>query len=286
MINFFRRIAVIVRKEFLAVLKDPKSRFILVVPAIVQSLLFGYAATYDLTYVPYALNDASHSAASAELLAKLDASGTFRRTLAFETQEALREAIDSEKALLAISIPVDFERRLYAGEAAPLQIVLDGRNSNTAGSAAAYVGAVVADFNHQWRETHGGAQPALRIESRAWSAVAGYGVHSSNTMTISASSTRWMRMDSSGVRKQGSPLTGDWKRTPSSVILRNSPRLYTWYPPESVRIGPSQPMKRCSPPCAPITSSPGRSHKWKVLPSTICAPSNFSSCGLIAFTVP
>jgi len=168
MIEFFRRIAVIVRKEFLAVLKDPKTRFILVVPAIVQSLLFGYAATYDLTYVPYALNDASRSAASAELLAKLDASGTFRRKLTFATQEALRDAIDSEQALLAISIPIDFERRLYAGDSAPLQLILDGRNSNTAGSAAAYVSAVVADFNRQWREKHGGIQPALRIESRAW----------------------------------------------------------------------------------------------------------------------
>jgi len=168
MIAFFRRIGVIVRKEFLAVLKDPKSRFILVVPAIVQSLLFGYAATYDLTDVPYAVNDASHSAASAELLAKLDASGTFRRTLTFETGQALRDAIDGEKVLLAISIPSDFERRLYAGDAAPLQVVLDGRNSNTAGSAAAYVGAVVADFNREWREKHGGVQPALRIESRAW----------------------------------------------------------------------------------------------------------------------
>jgi ABC-2 type transport system permease protein len=168
MIAFFRRIAVIVRKEFLAVLKDPKSRAILVVPAIVQSLLFGYAATYDLTHVPYALNDASHSAAAAELLAKLDASGTFQRKLTFATQAQLRDAIDSQQVLLAISIPVDFERRLYAGDAAPLQMVLDGRNSNTAGSAAAYVGAIVADFNRQWRDKHGGAQPALRIESRAW----------------------------------------------------------------------------------------------------------------------
>ncbi len=168
MIAFFRRIAVIVRKEFLAVLKDPKSRAILVVPAIVQSLLFGYAATYDLTHVPYAVHDASRSAASAELLAKLDASGTFRHTVAFDTQEELREAIDRQRALLAISIPADFERRLYAGDAAPLQVVLDGRNSNTAGSAGAYLGAVVADFNRQWRERHGGAVPPLRIESRAW----------------------------------------------------------------------------------------------------------------------
>ena len=79
-------------------------------------------------------------------------------------------------------------------------------------------------------------------------------------------------IDSSGVRNSRSPLTGDGNVTPSSVILRSSPRLNTWKPPESVRIGPSQPMKRCRPPCAAITSSPGRSHRWKVLPSTICAP--------------
>ncbi len=51
-----------------------------------------------------------------------------------------------------------------------------------------------------------------------------------------------MRMDSSGDRKHLSPFTGDRNSTPPPVILRNSPRLNTWKPPESVRIGPSQPM--------------------------------------------
>src|SRR5262249_8432217 len=133
-----------------------------------QSLLFGYAATYDLGNVPYAVQDLSRGAASAALLAKLDASGTFHRVAEFATQDQLRQVIDTEQALLAISIPADFERRLYAGEQSPLQRILDGRNSNTAGSAAAFVAAVVADFNVQWRTQHGGAQPPLRIESRAW----------------------------------------------------------------------------------------------------------------------
>jgi len=168
LLSFLRRILVIMRKEFLAVVKDPKSRAILVVPAIVQSLLFGYAATYDLANVPYAVQDASRSAASAQLLARLDASGTFRRVAAIETQAQLRDAIDSQRALLVLGIPPDFERRLYAGQQAPLQLILDGRNSNTAGSAAAYVGAVVADFNRDWRAMHGGSQPPLHIESRAW----------------------------------------------------------------------------------------------------------------------
>ena len=95
-----------------------------------------------------------------------------------------------------------------------------------------------------------------------------------------------MRIDSSGVRKSLSPLIGDWNATPSSEIFRSAPRLNTWKPPESVRIGRSHPMKRCRPPCASITARPGRSHRWKVLPSTISAPTSTSSPGLIAFTVP
>ncbi len=95
-----------------------------------------------------------------------------------------------------------------------------------------------------------------------------------------------MRIDSSGVRKSLSPLMGDWKATPSSEILRSSPRLKTWKPPESVRIGRSHPMKRCRPPCFSITASPGRSQRWNVLPSTISAPASFNSTGLIAFTAP
>ena len=62
-------------------------------------------------------------------------------------------------------------------------------------------------------------------------------------------------MLTSGVRNSLSPLTGDAKRTPSSLILRPlpsaPPRLQTWKPPLSVRIGRVQPSKRCSPPRLP-----------------------------------
>ena len=95
-----------------------------------------------------------------------------------------------------------------------------------------------------------------------------------------------MRIDSSGVRSIRSPLMGEANFAPSSANFRIAPRLKIWKPPESVRIGPSQPMNRCSPPCFSITSVPGRSQRWKVLPSTICAPSPSSSSGDIALTVP
>ena len=104
-------------------------------------------------------------------------------------------------------------------------------------------------------------------------------MHSSKIITTSESSTRWICIDSSGVRNSRSPFTGDENATPSSSTRRSGPRLKTWKPPESVRIGRSQPMNRCRPPWAAMTSRPGRSHRWNVLPRTIRAPRSASSRG-------
>ena len=66
------QIAALVRKELLALINEPASRVILIAPAFLQALMYGYGATYDLTHVPYAVLDQSCSAASIELLARLD----------------------------------------------------------------------------------------------------------------------------------------------------------------------------------------------------------------------
>lgn len=163
-----RRLLNLCRKEFLAVLKDPANRAILFVPALLQSLLFGYAATYDLSNVPYALLDQSHSGAATELIAKLDSTGVFRRVATLRSQADIAAVIDQQQALLVIQLGAGFERQLSAGQNAPLQLILDGRNSNTAGSAAAQVGAVVAAFNEQWRTSHGGSAAPLTVQARAW----------------------------------------------------------------------------------------------------------------------
>ncbi len=67
------------RKELLAVLKDPRGRVSIFLPPVLQCLIFGYVATYDLNDVPYAVLDQDRSAASHDLLARLDGSGVFHR---------------------------------------------------------------------------------------------------------------------------------------------------------------------------------------------------------------
>lgn len=166
--DFIYRVAHLCRKELLVVLKDPTSRVILVVPAIMQSLIFGYAATYDLKRVDYALLDQSHTAASAELVAKLEGSGVFRRAMTLTSSTQIAAPIDVGDALMVVHIGPRFEQQLAAGETAPVQVIVDARNSTTAGSAVGYVTQIVTGFNEEWRKRHGGASAPVRIESRAW----------------------------------------------------------------------------------------------------------------------
>src|SRR4051812_28196878 len=118
------RILFLVRKELLALLKDPASRAILFAPAIVQSLLFGYAATFDLTHARYALLDLSRGASSREVVARLQGTGVFQRTAVLDDARQIGRAIEDDDALMVISFPADFEPRLAAGQPASLQLIL------------------------------------------------------------------------------------------------------------------------------------------------------------------
>lgn len=168
-IAFVLRVAGLCRKELLAVLKDPASRVILVVPVVMQSLLFGYAATYDLNQVDYAVLDQSRSTASAALIARFDGSHAFRRAATLRSVDEIAPLIDNEKVLLVLHVGPRFAQQLEAGETAPVQLIVDARNSNTADSAAGAVETIVARFNDDWRVDHGGpANAPVTVVPRAW----------------------------------------------------------------------------------------------------------------------
>jgi ABC-2 type transport system permease protein len=156
-------IGFLVRKELLALFKEPSSRAILIAPALIQALLFGYGATYDLTYAPYAVLDQSKGAAATELLARIDGTGVFKRERVLSSSRQIASAIDDDGVLLVLSIPADFELRLAAGQAAPLQMILDGRNSSTAGAASGQISAIVSAYN----QARSGVA-SVSVERRAW----------------------------------------------------------------------------------------------------------------------
>jgi ABC-2 type transport system permease protein len=161
--TWITRTLALIRKEMLALLKDPSSRTLLFAPALMQALLFGYGATYDLTNAPFAVLDQSRSAESREILARLEGTGVFRRIATLDSSSQIADQIDSGAALLVISFPADLADELAAGRAASVQVILDGRNSATAGAAAAQVSAIIAAYDQ-----HLGAAPPVTVVRRAW----------------------------------------------------------------------------------------------------------------------
>jgi len=168
MFDAFFRIVALTHKELLAILKDPRSRFSLLLPPILQCMIYGYVATYDLNDIPYAALDQDRSAASAELLARLDGSGVFRRVANLTRISEVKTRINNRDVLLVVQIDQDFERRLHLGRQANVQVIADGRNSNTAGTAMGYVNSIVNAFNADWRAAHGQSTPPVRLATRAW----------------------------------------------------------------------------------------------------------------------
>ena len=169
MINFLYRILALGRKELISIWADPAIRAVLFVPIIIDTMMFGYGATYDLSNVRYAVQDLNRSPTSISLLAKFDGTGIFHRVLTVQTAAEIEQAVNAQQVLMAIRIGPQFEQQLLAGETASIQLIVDARNSTTANSAVAYAAAVVEGFNTEQRQLRGEASaPPIVLETRAW----------------------------------------------------------------------------------------------------------------------
>jgi len=165
----FERIRHMVRKEFIQVLRDKRLRFFIVVPPVVQLLVFGYVVTMDVNVVPTVIVDRDRTAASRAFAQHFTSSGYFRITAAAETEREVRDVLDRGDAVCAIQINAGFDRDLRRGRQAAVQVVLDGTDSNTASVVMGYVNLVVDRYS---RDRAGPAVAAVHtpvdLRMRAW----------------------------------------------------------------------------------------------------------------------
>ncbi len=164
----WHRVAALVKKELLALLKDPRSRMVLVVPPLIQLMVFGYAATFDLNQVPYALYNQDPGRASRELAARFRGSHNFKLVARLTSRDQVDGLVDSGRVLMVLVIHPHFTRDLLLGRPGRVQVIVDGRNSNTALILLGYLQNIVTDFSRQWARDHGGMPPPARLKVRAW----------------------------------------------------------------------------------------------------------------------
>ncbi len=139
-------------KELLSVLRDPRARFILIGPPLVQLLVFSFAATLEVKNASIAVYDRDGGAWAQELVAGVGAASFVGNLRSVHSPQELKDAIEKRQVLLAIEIPEAFTRDLDAGRQASLQVLVDGRRANSGQVAYSYVEAVAASLGARVQE--------------------------------------------------------------------------------------------------------------------------------------
>jgi ABC-2 type transport system permease protein len=141
------RLISLIRKEFIQILRDPRTLILVLIIPIMQLILLGYAATNDVRNVPLAVFDQDRGPGSRTLLDAYRAADYFHLKFDLDSEEELRDLIDQGQARAGLIIPPDYSERLQSGESAHVSFVLDGSDptvASTSLSAAQLIGQSLA----------------------------------------------------------------------------------------------------------------------------------------------
>jgi ABC-2 type transport system permease protein len=142
----WERIRVILRKEFIQALRDPRMRVLLFLPPMIQLLVFGFAVNLDVDHARIAWMDMDRTPASRDLRARFEGSGRFDVVSQPCNETEVHDTLDRAQAQAVIRVLPEFERDLKRGVPAQVQILVDGTNSNTATLVASYAQDIVAAY--------------------------------------------------------------------------------------------------------------------------------------------
>lgn len=148
-------------KELLSTLRDPRARFVLIVPSLMQLFLFSFAATLDVKNVDLAVLDQDNGAVAFELVQRLDSAWFVDEVVRVRNLEELGRRIEGQEALVALHIPPGFSADVAQG-GGKVQVLLDGRQANAAQITLSYLGTIARQLSFEMQE-RGAAQggPAI-----------------------------------------------------------------------------------------------------------------------------
>lgn len=164
----------IARKEFIHILRDPRSLGMAIAIPILLLVLFGYALSLDVDNVPTVIWDQSGSKDSRTFISLLQGSRYFSLQEYVTSYPEIEAALDSGTALVAVVIPKGFAGRIESGRGAPVQAIVDGSDPNTATIAMGYLDVVAFSYSRkvtlrEIRRTTGQAvHPPVDLRARAW----------------------------------------------------------------------------------------------------------------------
>jgi len=171
----FERILAVLKKEFLQVFRDPRMKMVIFVSPVIQVLIFGYAATMDITNAPTAIYDVDNTKESRDVIRKFANSKYFDIKRYLSSEKEVSEIIDHGRVIGVLKFDRGFGQDIQGNRRARIQIIVDGTDSNAAQIIVSYASQIVADYNKDQlkvrREIYLKRQiavPSVDLRDRRW----------------------------------------------------------------------------------------------------------------------
>ena len=158
-------------KEFLAALRDPKSRLLLIVPPILQVFIFSFAMTLEVKNTTLAVLNQDRGAEGDTLILSFESTPTFTKVIRLRHHGEINPTIDNQVAMAVLVIPQDFSENLLSQKRpADVQILLDGRKTNSAAILGGYMQEIVQRYAQNRLAQIAGTAPqsGVDIVTRNW----------------------------------------------------------------------------------------------------------------------
>ena len=133
-------------KEFLVILRDKKSRIILIGPPLIQLFIFSVAITFAVSNATIAVYNQDTGSYSQSYVQKLKHSYMVKKIIPVYSNQELKKIMDERKALISVNIPENFSKKIAEKKAPTLQVIADGRRANASQIAISYVSLISNKF--------------------------------------------------------------------------------------------------------------------------------------------
>ncbi len=161
------RLWALIIKELLAAFRDPRARIALIVPPLLQFFLFAYAATLEVSHVPVGVLNQDWGTAATQLIARFERASAFSEIRRYASPTEAQVAIDRQDVMAVVHIGQDFSRKMSSGETPKVQVLLDGRKSNSAQLVNGYIGSIISQFGTDFAAGIT-TPPVSEIVERSW----------------------------------------------------------------------------------------------------------------------
>ena len=162
------RIISLIIKELLEVWRDNKSRLVIILPPLSQLLIFSYTATLEVTNISLGIFNEDSGIISTQIIDRFVGSKTFDKLHYIYSNDEIKEYIDTQKVFIVVHFNQDFSQKVLNNQEARIQVILDGRKSNTAQIVLGYISQIINKYNQEYMTINNLKKPNSIVVTRHW----------------------------------------------------------------------------------------------------------------------